>query len=111
MQERFERIADEFGIEREFDVQELMYNDPDRADVAEWLGAHGWRADAVTSQDEMRRLGRYVELADADDDAFATFVTAERSLSRRRIGGPTGWLGSTDRMVRIGSSGQEGHPR
>ncbi len=55
-----------------------MYNDPDRADVAEWLGAHGWRAKAVTSQDEMRRLGRFVELADADDDAFATFVTAER---------------------------------
>ena len=78
MQERFERIADELGIEREFDVQELMYNDPDRADVAEWLSAHGWRADAVTSQDEMRRLGRFVELADADDDAFATFVTAER---------------------------------
>ena len=78
MQERFEKIADELGIEREFDVQELMYNDPDRADVAEWLSAHGWRADAVTSQDEMRRLGRFVELADADDDAFATFVTAER---------------------------------
>ena len=55
-----------------------MYNDPDRANVAEWLTAHGWRADAVTSQDEMRRLGRFTELADADDDAFATFVTAER---------------------------------
>ena len=79
MQDRFERIAAELGIEREFDVQELMYNDPDRADVAEWLGANGWRADAVTSQVEMRRLGRYVELADATDDAFATFVTAERS--------------------------------
>ena len=78
MQERFERIAAELGIEREFDVQELMYNDPDRADVAEWLGAHGWHADAVTSQVEMRRLGRYVELADAGDDAFATFVTAEK---------------------------------
>ena len=80
MQERFERIAAELGIEREFDVAELMYNDPDRADVAEWLGAHGWHAAAVTSQVEMRRLGRYVELADATDDAFAaTFVTAERS--------------------------------
>ncbi len=78
MQERFERIAAELGIEREFDVQELMYNDPDRADVAEWLGAHGWHAEAVTSQVEMRRLGRYVELADAGDDAFATFVTAEK---------------------------------
>jgi methyltransferase (TIGR00027 family) len=79
MQERFEKIAAELGIEREFDVQELMYNDPDRANVAEWLRANGWQADAVTSQDEMRRLGRFVELADADDDAFATFVTAERS--------------------------------
>ena len=79
MQDRFERIAAELGIQREFDVQELMYNDPDRADVAEWLGANGWRANAVTSQVEMRRLGRYVELADATDDAFATFVTAERS--------------------------------
>jgi methyltransferase (TIGR00027 family) len=79
MQERFERIAAELGIEREFDVAELMYNDPDRADVAEWLGANGWHADAVTSQVEMRRLGRYIELADAGDDAFATFVTAERS--------------------------------
>ncbi len=78
MQERFQRISDELGIEREFDVAELMYNDPDRADVAEWLGEHGWRAKAVASQDEMRRLGRFVQLADADDEAFATFVTAER---------------------------------
>ncbi|RDH80289.1 SAM-dependent methyltransferase [Mycolicibacterium moriokaense] len=78
MQARFERIADELGIEREFDVQELMYNDPDRADVVDWLNAHGWRADGVKSQDEMRRLGRFTELSEADDDAFATFVTAER---------------------------------
>jgi methyltransferase (TIGR00027 family) len=78
MQERFQRISDELGIEREFDVAELMYNDPDRADVAEWLGEHGWRAKTVASQDEMRRLGRFVQLADADDEAFATFVTAER---------------------------------
>jgi len=43
------------------------------------------RATAVTSQDEMRRLGRYVELAGAEDDAFATFATAEegRSESQR----------------------------
>jgi methyltransferase (TIGR00027 family) len=78
MQERFEKIAAELGIEREIDVQELMYNDPDRANVAEWLTAHGWRAQAVTSQDEMRRLGRFVELADAEDDAFATFATAQK---------------------------------
>jgi O-methyltransferase involved in polyketide biosynthesis len=79
MRERFERMADELGIERSCDVQELMYNDPDRADVAEWLDAHGWRSSAVTSRDEMRRLGRYVELVDATDDSFATFVTAEKS--------------------------------
>jgi methyltransferase (TIGR00027 family) len=78
MQERFDTIANQLGIVREIDVQELMYNDPDRADIAEWLNAHGWRASAVTSRDEMRRLGRFVELADADDDAFATFATAER---------------------------------
>ncbi|HEV7852642.1 MAG TPA: SAM-dependent methyltransferase, partial [Mycobacterium sp.] len=32
MQERFDTIANELGIVREIDVQELMYNDPDRAD-------------------------------------------------------------------------------
>ncbi|MGZ6777683.1 MAG: class I SAM-dependent methyltransferase [Mycobacterium sp.] len=78
MRERFEKIADQLGIEREIDVGELMYNDLDRADVAEWLNAHGWRATAVTSQDEMRRLGRFVQLADAEDDAFATFATGEK---------------------------------
>jgi methyltransferase (TIGR00027 family) len=78
MQARFEKIAEELGIEREVDVAELMYNDPDRADVAEWLNAHGWRAHAVASRDEMRRLGRFVQLADAEDDAFATFATGEK---------------------------------
>jgi methyltransferase (TIGR00027 family) len=78
MQARFQKIADELGIEQEFDIQELMYNDPDRADVADWLRAHGWHADAITSQDEMRRLDRHVEFDTVDDDAFATFVTAEK---------------------------------
>ena len=78
MQERFEKIADELCIEQEVDVSEMMYNDPDRADVADWLNTHGWRAQAVTSEDEMRRHGRFVALADAFDDAFATFVTAEK---------------------------------
>jgi methyltransferase (TIGR00027 family) len=79
MRERFERVAAELGIERDFDLQELMYNDPDRADVAEWLAAHGWHSDAMTSRDEMRRLGRHVELVDATDDSFAIFVTGQRS--------------------------------
>lgn len=78
MSARFDKIADELGIEREIDVAELMYNDPERADVADWLNAHGWRARAVTSQDEMRRLERFVLLPGAEDDGFATFATAEK---------------------------------
>jgi len=78
MRERFERIAAQFGIDDTLDVGELTYEDPDRADVAVWLDEHGWQSTAVTSQDEMRRLGRAVELADTDGDSFATFVTAEK---------------------------------
>jgi len=78
MRERFGRLAAQFGIDATFDVGELTYDDPDRADVAVWLDEHGWQSTAVTSQDEMRRLGRAVELADTDGDSFATFVTAEK---------------------------------
>ena len=78
MRERFERMAEKFGIDAALDIQELVYNDPDRSDVAVWLDDHGWRSDAVHSSDEMRRLGRFVELEYADDDAFSTFVTAEK---------------------------------
>jgi methyltransferase (TIGR00027 family) len=78
MRERFERIAAQFGMEDALDVQELIYSDPDRADVAVWLADHGWQSKAVTSQDEMRRLGRAVEIADTDDEAFSTFITAEK---------------------------------
>ena len=78
MRERFGRLAAQFGIDDTFDVGELTYEDPDRADVAVWLDEHGWQSTAVTSQDEMRRLGRAVELADTDGDSFATFVSAEK---------------------------------
>jgi methyltransferase (TIGR00027 family) len=77
--EKFERIAAQFGMEDSLDVADLMYDDPDRADVAVWLDAHGWRAKAVTSADEMRRLDRWVLPAEeADGDAFSSFVTAEK---------------------------------
>ena len=76
MRERFGRIAAELGLDETLDVGELTYEDPDRADVARWLDAHGWRSAAVTSQEEMRRLGRAVELVDTDDDSFSRFVTA-----------------------------------
>ena len=78
MRERFQNIAAKFELEQAVNVQELMYDDPDRTDVADWLGAHGWTSTSVTSQAEMRRLGRWVELEDTDDDLFSTFVVGER---------------------------------
>lgn len=80
MRERFQKVADQLGFQETVDVQELIYHDEHRADVADWLGEHGWRATAQNSGDEMRRLGRWqdgVPMGD-DKDAFAQFVTAER---------------------------------
>lgn len=80
MRERFQKVADQLGFEQTVDVQDLVYHDENRADVADWLGNHGWRASAQSSGDEMRRLDRWVDgvpMAD-DKDAFAQFVTAER---------------------------------
>ncbi len=80
LRERFERVATELGIERRFDIQDLVYEDPERAEVADWLDTHGWRAMGYDSLDEMRRLGRFVEIPSTDNrDAFSTFVVAERS--------------------------------
>jgi methyltransferase (TIGR00027 family) len=77
---KFVRIAAQFGIENAPDVADLMYNDPDRADVAQWLNEHGWQSSAVSSADEMRRLDRWVlPPEDSDRDQFSAFVTAEKS--------------------------------
>jgi len=79
MRMRWEKMADEIGLQRPVDVSELIYNDPLRADVAEWLGANGWAASATPSNEEMRRLGRWIEVPDTQQrDAFSTFVVAER---------------------------------
>jgi len=78
MRERFGRLAAQFGVDDTLDVGELTYEDPERADVAVWLDEHGWRSTAVTSQDEMRRLGRAVESVDTGDDSFSTFVTGQK---------------------------------
>jgi methyltransferase (TIGR00027 family) len=77
MRERFERIRAQLGLEESVDVADLMYDDPDRADVAAWFDDHGWRATAVHSLDAQGRLGRPVEVEVQDKDAFSTFVTAE----------------------------------
>ena len=78
MRERFGKLAEQFGVDSTLDIGELTYEDPDRADVAVWLNEHGWQSTAVTSQDEMRRLGRAVELVDTGDDSFSTFVTGQK---------------------------------
>ncbi len=79
MRERFEKFADQLGIERAVDIQNLTYNDPDRANVTDWLNAHGWRASGQPSTEEMRRLGRWIDVPMGNDpDAFATFVVGER---------------------------------
>ena len=75
---RFEKFADQLGIERTIDMQNLTYNDPDRAEVTDWLNAHGWLASGERSTDAMRRLDRWVEVPKADPDAFSTFVVAQK---------------------------------
>lgn len=78
MRERFARLAAKFEMDQALDVQELMYDDPDRADVTDWLNDHGWTASGVASQAEMQRLGRWVLTEQTDEDAFSTFVVGER---------------------------------
>ena len=75
--ERFESIADQFDMQDTLDVQELMYDDPDRAKVDVWLNEHGWSATAVTSESEMKRLGRWV-LTEEPDGGFSQFVVGRR---------------------------------
>jgi methyltransferase (TIGR00027 family) len=84
MRERFAQLSEKFDIEQSIDIAELMYNDADRADVTEWLNAHGWAASAVTSQGEMTRLDRWVLPAEPDGEpiderGFSEFVTATRT--------------------------------
>src|SRR5277367_2702718 len=81
MRDRLDRVAAKLGIERTVDIQDLIYQDDDRADVAAWLNDHGWRATGQNSGDEMRRLDRWVEDVPSGDDrdALSQFVTAERA--------------------------------
>ena len=80
MRERWEKMADDLGIERTVDIADLTYNDPERADVTEWLNGHGWSATGTVSTDEMQRLGRWIEITDEDyQEGFSTFVVAERN--------------------------------
>ena len=79
MRQRWEKMADDMGIERTVDIADLTYNDEHRADLTDWLNAHGWSATGVASAQEMRRLHRWTEVPDQPDDGFSTFVVGERS--------------------------------
>ena len=79
MRERWEKMADEVGIERTVDIADLTYNDEHRAELTDWLNVHGWTATGTPSGDEMRRLGRWIEVPNQDEqDGFSTFVAAQR---------------------------------
>ena len=83
MRMRWEKMADEIGLERPVDIADLTSNDSHRADLTEWLGAHGWIASGRKSTDEMRSLNRWVEWAGSEEqDTFSTFVVAERIAGR-----------------------------
>lgn len=80
MRARWEKMADDIGIERTVDIQDLTYNDVHRADVAEWLNAHGWTATASASNDSMKRLDRWVEVPGQEEqETFTWFVVADRA--------------------------------
>ena len=56
--ERSARLRLRLGLD--IDVETLTYHDEERADAAQSLAEHGWQVHAVSSSDEMARLGRPV---------------------------------------------------
>ena len=79
MRRRFERVSEQLGITQTLDIADLMYNDPDRTELTGWLDRAGWQAGGLRARDEMRRLGRWVDVPMSDDDdALSSFVLAER---------------------------------
>lgn len=79
MRERWEKMADDMGIERTVDIADLTYNDEHRAELTDWLNAHGWTATGTASTDEMRRLGRWIDVPGQEDQqGYSTFVVGQR---------------------------------
>lgn len=81
MSERFKKISETIGLTQTVDIQELIYQDEDRAVVQAWLDEHGWSATSQTSTAEMKRLNRWAPGPGPGDDldSFSEFVTAVRS--------------------------------
>ena len=78
MRQRFQVLADQLGLPQSVNIAELVYNDPDRAELAGWLNDRGWRADARPAVQEMRSLDRWIEIPTADGDSLSSFVVAQR---------------------------------
>ncbi len=79
MRGRWEKMADDMGIERTVDIADLTYNDEHRADLTDWLSTHGWTATGTPSTEEMRRLNRWIDVPGQEDqDGYSTFVVAQR---------------------------------
>ncbi|MET0698128.1 MAG: class I SAM-dependent methyltransferase [Mycobacterium sp.] len=77
--ERMSGLSEQLSATDRVDVNDLMYADQHRADVADWLNGRGWRAVALSSRDEMQRLGRLVESSSVGyDGGGSTFVVAKR---------------------------------
>ncbi|MBF9523772.1 SAM-dependent methyltransferase [Mycobacteroides chelonae] len=54
------RAAFKTAVDVDVAIENLIYEDENRADPAEWLGAHGWSVTKTDAHDEMARLGRPV---------------------------------------------------
>ena len=79
MRGRWEKMADDMGIERTVDIADLTYTDEHRADLTDWLSTHGWTATGTPSTEEMRRLNRWIDVPGQEDqDGYSTFVVAQR---------------------------------
>ena len=80
MWERFKKISEELGITQTVNIQDLIYQDENRAEVRTWFDEHGWRATSQSSRAEMQRLNRWVEVPTSEeDDSYSEFVTAVRA--------------------------------
>jgi methyltransferase (TIGR00027 family) len=79
--ERTARMRELSGID--IDVDTLTYADGDRADAAGWLSDHGWRVDAIPSEDEMTRLGRQAPDYRAEEIASSVLLRAELAQENR----------------------------
>jgi methyltransferase (TIGR00027 family) len=77
---RYREVAAKVGGREAPDFEDLWYLE-DRADVAEWLGEHGWDVSATPAEELMARYGRHAPEGLVDGRPRSVFVSAARSAS------------------------------